>query len=342
MIRTGNIFSALIFRIFFLITVILLNACNKDDSDIKLAFLYTSKVTDRYNKESQFFKQKAEELGAKVFVAEGNNNDAVQYKKALEFIDKDIDVLCLIAVNTNTAAAIVRAAKEKDVKVIAYDRMVKSEDIDLFISGNNKKLGENMCNAVLEREPEGNYIILNGDKFDRNAVELQQSIDSVLKPYVKDGRVNIMYETFVEDWNGDNAAYELEQVISLTGKVPDVIIAAYDGIADGAIKVLDKYGYAGKVLITGQDAELRAIKHIVKGEQLMTVYHPLKKLASRTALIAFNMAKGKNPDQSEITYTNNGLANIPTIKNNSIPVFKENIDELLINSGVYSKEEVYN
>ena len=327
--------------IVFALTIILFSRCSHDSNKIKLGFLYSSKITERYVKESNFFKLKGEELGATVYVDEANNNESLQYNKALELLDKDIDVLCLIAVNTNTAAAIVRAAKQKDVKVIAYNRMIKSNDLDLYISGNNKKLGEDMCSAVLKHKPKGNYIILSGDKFDRNAVELQQSIDSVLSPHIKSGDIKIIYKTYIEEWSGKNAEYELNQFLAFSGEKPDVILAAYDGIAEGAIKALDKYNLTGKVLITGQDAELRALRHIIKGEQLMTVYHPLKTVASKAAEIAFNLAKNKMPNKSEISYTNNGIINVPTIKINSIPVFKENIDDVLINTGVYKSQEIY-
>jgi D-xylose transport system substrate-binding protein len=292
-------------------------------------------------KESNFFKLKGEELGATVYIEEADNNESLQYKKALEFIDKDIDVLCLIAVNTNTAAAIVRAAKQKDVKVIAYDRMVKSKDLDLYISGNNKKFGEDMCASVLKIKPKGNYIILSGDKFDRSAIELQQSIDSTLAPHVQSGDIKILYKTFIEEWSGVNAGFELNQFLALSGEKPDVILAAYDGIADGVINVLRKYNMDGNVLITGQDAELEAIKHITEGTQLMTVYHPLEVLGSKAAEIAFRLAQGKMPDKSEISYTNNSIISVPTIKINSIPVLKENIDNVLIKTGVYTSQEIY-
>ena len=330
--RTFTIAISLIFILFI--------GCSHNNN-IKIGFLYSSKKTERYLKESNFFKAKGEELGAMVYVEEADNNESLQYKKALELLDKDIDVLCLIAVNTNTAAAIVRAAKQKDVKVIAYNRMIKSNDLDLYISGNNKKLGEDMCASVLKHKPTGNYIILSGDKFDRNAVELQQSIDSVLSPYIKKGDIKILYKTYIEEWSSENAEFELNQALAFSGEKPDVIIAAYDGIADGAIKVLDKYGFTGKVLITGQDAELRALHHIIKGEQLMTVYHPLKIVASKAAEIAFNMAKNKMPDKSDISFTNNGVMKVPTIKVNSIPVLKENIDDILIKTGVYTSQEIY-
>ncbi len=330
-----------VFTITLVLMSILFSRCSQDNSNIKLAFLYSSKVTDRYVKESNFFKIKGEELGATVYIEEADNNESLQYKKAMELLDKDIDVLCLIAVNTNTAAAIVRAAKQKNVKVIAYNRMVKSNDLDLYISGNNKKLGEDMCTSVLNIKPTGNYIILSGDKFDRNAVELQQSIDSVLLPHIKSGDIKVLYKSYIEDWSGKNAEFELNQFLAFSGEKPDVIFAAYDGIAEGAIKALGRYDFAGDVLITGQDAELRALHHIVNGEQLMTVYHPLKTIASKAAELAFMLAQDKMPDNSEISYTDNGIISVPTIKINSIPVLKENIDDVLIKTGVYTSQEIY-
>jgi len=279
-------------------------------------------------------------MGATVYVDEADNNEALQYKKALALFDKDIDVLVLIAVNKNTAAAIVRAAKKHGVKVIAYDRLIQSDQLDLLVTGNPKKLGEDMCNAVLKYKPKGKYIILAGDKFDRSGVLLQQSIDSVLAPKVKNHDIEILYKSYIEDWSGENAAFELNQYLSISGEKPDVILAAYDGIADHSIKVLEKFGY-DDVLITGQDAELKAIRNIVQGKQLMTIYHPSKLLAEKTAKLAFDMANGKMPDKSELTYSNNGLTNVPTIKINSIPIFKNNIDKELIQTGVYTREEVY-
>jgi len=328
---------------FLLISVLLLvnlSACSNKSNDIKLAFLYSSKVTDRFNKESELFKQAAEKMGATVYVAEADNNESLQYKKALAFIDKGINVLVLIAINKNTAAAIVRAAKENNVKVIAYDRLIRSDQLDLFITGNKKKLGEDMCNAVLKYKPRGKYIILAGDKFDRSALLLQQAIDSFLAPGIKNNKIEILYKSYIEDWSGKNAAFELNQYLSLSGEKPDVILAAYDGIADNSIKVLEKFGY-NDVLVTGQDAELRAIRNIVNGKQLMTIYHPSKILAEKTAKLAYDLANGKMPDKSEISFVDNGLAQVPTIKVNSIPIFKDNIDKVLIKTGVYTKEEVY-
>ncbi len=196
--------------------------------------------------------------------------------------------------------------------------MIKSDQIDLFITGNPKKLGVDMCNAVLKYKPQVKYIILAGDKFDRSAILLQQSIGSILAPRIKNKDIEILYRSYIEDWSGENAAFELNQYLSLSGEKPDVILAAYDGIADHSIKVLEKFGY-DDVLITGQDTELRAVKNILRGKQLMTIYHPSKILAEKTARLAFDMSKGEMPDKSKVSYVDNGLALVPTISINGIP-----------------------
>jgi len=337
--KTNLSFVMLMFVIlsFFSIT-----GCSSKSSKAKVGFLYSSKVTTRYVTESKLFKEKAEDLGAEVLIDEADNNESIQYNKALNFFDKGIDVLCLIAVNTNTAAAIVREAEKRNIKVIVYDRMVKSDKLSLFICGNNDKMGKDMVSAVVKQRPRGKYIILSGDKFDRNAVELQRSIITNLKPKLKNKDIKILYQSYIEDWDSKNAAFELDQYLSLTGQKPDAIFSAYDGMSEGVISVLKKFGFKpGEVMITGQDAELQAIRNIVSGWQLVTFYHPLKKLAYAAAEAAVSLANGNMPKNYNITYTDNMLMKVPTIAISSTPVLKENIDKVLIKPGIYTKEQVY-
>jgi D-xylose transport system substrate-binding protein len=319
-----------------------LSGCKAKNDKVKVAFLYSSKVTSRYVIESGLFKEKANELGAEVYIDEANNNESIQFNKAMELFDKNIDVLCLIAVNTNTAAAIVREGHKRDIKVIVYDRMVKSDKLSLFICGNNVKMGQDMANIVMKHKPRGKYIILSGDKFDRNAVELQKAILSTIKTKIKNKDIKILYQSYIENWDSKNAAFELDQYLSLTGERPDAVLSAYDGMTEGVITVLEKFGFKpGDVMLTGQDAELQAIKNIVSGWQLVTFYHPLKQLAYAAAEAAVGLANDKLPEKYKITYTDNMLMKVPTIKIPSTPVVKENIDKILIKQGIYTKEQLY-
>jgi D-xylose transport system substrate-binding protein len=318
-----------------------LNGC-KNGGQKTIGFLYSSDVTIRFNKESQFFKEKAEELGAKVIVDNANDNDALQYQKAIEMMDEGIDFLALIAVNINTAENIVKEAKARDIPVMAYNRLISNSDLDVYISGNNEQLGVDMAGYAISQKPVGNYVILNGDRFDRNAVELMESIEKTLKPHIEAGKINVLYKTYIENWNPEHAAFELDQFLRAQPKPIDALISCFDGMSVACIEVLEKYNLDGKVIVTGQDAQVESCRRIIEGTQHITMYHPLKEIAYKAAEVAVDIIEGKNlEDNYNISFSNNGLKEVPTIKINSIPVTKENIDEVLIESGFYERSEIY-
>ncbi len=325
----------------FLILLIGLSGC-KNQEQKKIGFLYSSNITIRFNKESSFFKERAEELGAEVIVDHANDNDALQYQKAIEMMDEGIDMLVIIAVNINTAENIVKEAKARDIPVMAYNRLIANADQDIYISGNNEQLGKDMAGYAISQRPEGNYIILNGDRFDRNAVELMASLEKTLQPHIDADKINILYKTYIENWNPDHAGYELDQFIRANPEPIDAIISCFDGMSVACIEVLEKYDLDGKVIVTGQDAQVESCRRIVEGTQHMTMYHPLQDIAFTAAEVAMDILNNENLEKKyDITYANNGLKDIPTIQISSIPVTRENIDEVLIESGFYTREEIY-
>ncbi|TCO08810.1 substrate-binding domain-containing protein [Natronoflexus pectinivorans] len=313
-------------------------ACGKSSESVKIGFLYSSEISYRFFMESIFFAERARELGAEVIIDHANDNDALQHQKALEMVNQGIDILVLIYINANTADAIVRDVKNAaNIPVIAYNRLIPNSDIDMFIAGNNQNLGEEMAGFVLNQKPQGNYMIFGGDKFDRNAVELQASIDSVLKPSIDRGDINIIYRTFIENWNGMHAAFELRQYMANFETHPDVIISGFDGMSESMIEVLEEYGLAGDVIITGQDAQEASVQHILDGKQHLTLYHPWREIAYTAAEVAIEMARGNRLRDFDIVYTDNGYKQVPTVQINSIPVTIDNINEVLFESGAYNR-----
>ncbi|RCW34514.1 substrate-binding domain-containing protein [Marinilabilia salmonicolor] len=339
--NTKKLFSSIFSITLLLILFTGLPGCKKSEGK-KIGFLYSSNITIRFNKESKFFKERAEELGAQVVIDHAADNDAVQYEKAIQMMEEGIDLLTLIAVNINTAENIVKEAKARDIPVIAYNRLIANSDLDVYISGNNDELGKDMAGYALKQRPSGNYVILNGDRFDRNAVELMESIDKTLKPHIDAGKINILYKTYIENWNPDHAAHELNQFMKANPEPIDAIISGFDGLSVACIDVLEKYDLAGKVIVTGQDAQIESCRRIVEGTQHMTMYHPLKEIAYKAAEVAVDILNGEKLDKKhEISYSNNGFKDVPTIQISSIPVTKKNIDEVLIESGFYTREEIY-
>ena len=320
--------------------VILLCGCSQNER-LTIGFLYPSDLTVRYNKESNFFKEYCAKQGVDVIVKSANNDESIQIELANEMIEQGVDALVIIAANINTAGVIVRNAHAEDIPVMAYTRMIKNSEVDFFVGSSNDLIGKEMVNAVLKEKPSGNFVILGGDKFDKNGEELQTAVKKYLKSKVSDKQVKIVYETFVEKWDPKNAAFEMRKVISLFGDDIDAVIAGYDGMAASVIEVLKEFDLAGKVAVTGQDAELDGCKNVIEGNQTMTVFHPLKTVAETGGEIAIEMAKGKSLKDFVNSSDFNGLKDIPTHRVNSIAVTKDNIEKVLIESGFYTRKELF-
>jgi D-xylose transport system substrate-binding protein len=322
-------------------TSVLLSGCHQK-KELKIGFLYPSKDIVRYYKECNYFKNYAENEGVEVIVKDASNDESLQLAQAKELISQGVNALVVIAVNVNTAVGIVRESNENDIPIMAYNRMIENSDLDFFVGSNSDLIGKVMVDAVIKEKPRGNFVILGGDKFDKNGEDLQVAIKKYLKPHIENGNVNIVYETFIEQWSSEVAAFEMEKVVDLYGVDIDAVFAGFDGMADGVINVLKKHSMEGKVAVTGQDAEIRGCKNIINGMQTVTVFHPLKKGASKAAEIAIKLVKGESVDDYKNSSEFNGLKDVSTYRVNSVAVTKDNIDEVLISSGFYKKEELYN
>jgi D-xylose transport system substrate-binding protein len=249
-------------------------------------------------------------------------------------------VIIIVSVNANISAAIVRDAHKKGIKVIAYDRLIKNADLDYYVSHNNIQVGELIAKYEVRLKPKGNYMLLLGDRADNNAIFVKEGIMKVLQPLVNSGSIRIVYQAFMERWRGSEAYFHVGRYLDFSNEEVDVILACGDGMAQGVIKALEENNLLGEVNVTGQNADLVAIKSILKGEQSMTVYKPLKELAIAAADLANELLNGKTPTGINSSI-NNSKIDVPSILIPVQTVDKNNIDEVLINSGFYTKEQIY-
>ena len=313
-------------------------SCNNSQK-VKVGYLVPNLSSERYKKEQALFQQKISTMGGEALVASAEYDDKLQIQQANEMIAQGVKVLVVNSVNMNTAAAIVRDAHEKGVKVIAYDRLIRNSDLDYFISFDNVKVGKLMAEYVTKVKPEGNYVLIGGDKADLNAVLVKNGQMEVLSKYITEGKIKIDYNVYVEEWSAENAYQELKRYLNLSATKPDAILSSYDGMSTGCITALDEYGLTG-VILTGQDAELEACRNILKDRQTMTVYKPLKLLSERAAEIAFKMAAGQDFEATSTTI-NNGYTDVPSILLEPLMVDKNNIKSTVIADGFYTEKQLF-
>jgi D-xylose transport system substrate-binding protein len=323
----------------FVIYIFLAGSC-KTSNGHKIGFLLPNMVDDRTHIERDFFVSKVKELGCIPLVTDANYSDQLQITQAAELINQGAEVLVVMAVNKNTAAAIVRIAHAKNAKVIAYERIIANCDLDYYISFDNVKVGELMAKYAVEKTPKGKYIILNGDNNDQNAIWVNEGIAKVIDPLLKSGDIKVLYSVYIEDWSGDNAYMETKRFLSLGLEAPDVILSAYDGMSRGVVKALDEAEVTSFPVITGQNAELLSCKNIVTGKQSMTVYKPLKTEAEFAAETAIKCAKNENIETNNSVF--NGLKKIPSILIDPISVDISNMRGTIVKDNFLKESDIYN
>ena len=295
---------------------------------------------ERWQHDRDFFVARAEELGAKVLVQAANNNDAAQNAQAENLLTQGVNVLVVAPHNAKTAATIVAAAHKAGVPVIAYDRLIQDCDLDLYISFDNLRVGEIQGEYAIAHAPKGNYVLIAGAPTDNNAHLYREGQLKVLKPYVDRGDITIVTDQWANDWQPVEGLKILENALTRNHNAIAAVVASNDGLAGGAIQALEEQKLAGKVIVTGQDAELAACQRVVTGAQSMTVYKPIKALATRGAEVAILMAR-KEPVPDATRTLNNGQKDVPSLLIAPVAVDRANMAATVIKDGYQKLEDVY-
>lgn len=269
----------------------------------------------RWQADRDLFVARARELGAEVLIQSANSDDVQQIKDVDFLITRKVDVLVIIPHNGAAMAKAVGMAHEAGIPVISYDRLITGCDPDLYITFDNVKVGELQARYLVDHLPtpgRGKIVRIYGSKTDNNAFLFKQGQDNVLKPYIERGDIQVVHEDWADDWKLENAKKIMNAAISRLGKNFDAqaVLASNDGTAGGAIQALAEEGLSGKLLVTGQDAELVACQRIALGTQAMTIYKPIRNLARQAAELAVRMANGK-PVIANAS-VNNGQVDVPS------------------------------
>ena len=306
---------------------------------VRIGFSMDTLKEERWQRDKALIEQRAKEVGATLDVQVANGDDAVQTKQAENMLTKGVDVLIVAPHNGEIAASIVEAAHRRGVPVIAYDRLIRNSDVDLYISHQVERMGEMQAEYALKNKPKGNYVLIGGSPTDYNALLLRKGQMNILDPAVKRGDIKIVSQQFAREWKAEEALRITEDALTRTGNKIDAIVASNDGTAGGAISALEAVGLAGKVLVTGQDAQKDAVQRIAKGTQAMTVYKQIQPLAFGAVDAAVKLARKEAVETKDVI--NNGKKDVPAILLAPVAVDKANLDATIIKDGYHTREDIY-
>jgi len=277
--------------------------------------------------------------GATVDAPNAQGVAATQQTQAESELSKGACILILAPVDSSAAATIVTEAKAKNVPVISYDRLTYSDSLNYYASFDGNAVGVAQGTYIKDHYQQyvtsngnSNLIMINGSDTDNNAHLFGAGAHSILDPLITAGSLKKVYEQFTPGWDNSTAQTEMQGALTANHNQVAVAYVMNDGMANTVIAALQKVGLAGKVLVTGQDAEAAGIRNILLGYQSMTVYKPISKLADSVGQLVAAISNGTDTSSiaNQQVKNPNGAASVPSVLNPVTSVDINNIKTTVV------------
>ena len=325
----------------FVIVPIVLNgrlARGQGGNKLQIGFSIEDMKGERWQTDLNSFEVRAKQLGVEVISRDAGGDADRQLQQVQDMIKAGIKVLVLMPRDTAKASRMVDAAKSANVKVISYDRLVQNSEVDLYVSFDRLEIGRMQAECLVKQAPKGNYVLIAGSPRDEGAKTLHDAQMSVLEPYIHRGDIKVIADAYTKDWLPSEAyLFMLKAIDSAQGQIA-AVLASNDGLAGGAIQALREHNLAGKVAVSGQDADLAAVIYIAQGAQSMTVYKPIVSEAAIAAEEAVRLAKGEKTHADGTM--SNGKMKVPTIMLKPVVVTKGNIKTTVVKDGFQTLKSI--
>jgi len=312
-------------------------------------------ATERWKPESDLMKKLLEDKGYSVLVQEANHDVKLQNDQIDNMVSQGAKGLIIVAEDGDAAATAVDKATKAGVKVIAYDRLIKDPNISGYLSFDNTEVGRNEADGVMKwldanfdfSKGPAKVMMMGGSPTDNNAILVRSGQEEVVKPYIDAGKVKIVADQWVDNWDAANALKIMENVLTANANQIDAVVASNDGTALGALQALRAQGLAGKVPISGQDATADGCNSIAKGEQTVTVLKDIRNLAPAAVDMMDALVKGQAYSKLK-SFTLAELTNDKTKQGNVMAYFlpveqvnKDNVFEKCVKNGFQPYDAVY-
>lgn len=315
-------------------------SANQGDKKVKIGFAMATVKEERWQRDREAFEAHCKAQNVDCVITVADNSPDRQANDVDNLLTQKVDVLVIAPQNATQAAAMVDKAKAQGVPVISYDRLINSEKIDLYISHQVPVIGRKIAEYALQKAPKGNYVMVYGANTDNNAHIMKKEQMAVLQPAIDRGDIKIVGEQFIDDWKKELALNFAENSLTQNNDNIQAFVVSNDGMAGGVISALAKKDLAGKVTVTGQDAQIDALQSIAEGKQSMTVYKPIIPLANAAVEAAIKLVK-KQPLDTKPFMNDAIKKEVPAILLEVTSVDKANLMDTIIKDGYAKFEDVY-
>ncbi len=346
---------------FIMILMILslgLSACDGgEDEKIKVGLSFSDFAVERWKPESELLAAALEEKGYEVMIQEANHDVKLQNDQIDNMVSQGVKGLIIVAEDGEAVTTAVDKAAEAGVKVVAYDRLIKTQNISAYLSFDNVEVGRNQALGVLAAlgipgsdtwtaDNPAKVVLSGGSPTDNNAVLVRQGQMEVLQPHIDSGVITIVADQWVNNWDANEALKMMENILTGQNNEIDAVVASNDGTALGELEALKAQGLAGIVPISGQDATADGCNSIVKGEQTVTVFKDIRLLAPKAVELLDALIKGEEIEgvvnYSLETLTGQDLeGEVACVFLDVVQVTADNVYDEIVVSGFQSYDDVY-
>lgn len=329
-----------------------------------------TQTSERWIADGNAVQSQLEEAGYTVDLQFANDDIPTQTQQIDQMITQGVDLLIIASIDGTALTSQLEAAGAAGIPVIAYDRLINgSENVDFYVTFDNYNVGVQQATSLLvglgllnedgsenPDAPEGplNIEVFAGSPDDNNAGFFFDGAMDTLEPYVEDGTLVVPsgqtdFDTVATlRWSQEAAQRRMEDLLTSTysgGEELHGILSPFDGISRGVITALQGAGYGptiaeGLPVVSGQDAEIASVTLIDQDVQFATIFKDTRKLATEAVRAAQAFLEGEEPEANDTTTYNNGVKVVPSYLLESDIVYAGNIEELLVDSGYYTAEQV--
>jgi D-xylose transport system substrate-binding protein len=322
---------------------------------IKVGLSFSDFATERWKNEEQLMRKLLEEKGYEVISQEANHDVKLQNDQIDNMVAQGAKALIIIAEDGDAASTAVDKAAGAGVKVLAYDRLIKSPNIAAYLSFNNVEVGRQQADGVMKAlnidswdvasKGKVKLVKLGGSPTDNNAILFRKGQDEVLEKY-KD-KIEVVADQWVDNWDPANALKLMENILTSQNNKIDAVVASNDGTALGALQAMKAQKLAGVVPISGQDATADGVNSIVKGELTVSILKDIRNLSPLAVDLIDKLLKGqtvadlKKFSMAELTNDPKKTGDVQALFLPVQQVTKDNLFDLVVKSGFQSYDDVY-
>jgi putative multiple sugar transport system substrate-binding protein len=319
-----------------------------------------TKSLQRWNQDGSNMKSQLEAAGYKVDLQYAGDNDIPTQVNQVENMILNDDVLVIASIDGSSLTEVLREAKKKNIPVIAYDRLIMNSDaVSYYATFDNFKVGVIQGEFVRDalkldtRTDSVNMEFFTGAPDDNNCVFFWGGAMSILEPYIKSGKINVLSgqtsraQCSTPNWSTEEAQKRMENLITSNKYGPngtrlDAVLCSNDSTAQGVTNALVGAGYTKDnfPVVTGQDCDVTSVKNMLAGTQSMSVFKDTRTLAAKVVEMVDALMKGGTPEINDNKTYDNGTGIVPSYLCEPVYANKDNIIELLVDSGYYTRQQI--